>query len=236
MNRTNYTFRWSTAPAASEQSSSTLGCFIRLAVAVVVLSAIFAAQAARAQTFTVLHNFTVAEGGNPHAGVTLDKAGNLYGTVVGAAGYGMVCARLKHKGSGWRLNTLYTFTGGSDGSTPNGGVIFGPDGALYGTTTGGAGIGGVVFKLTPSLTACKTALCPWTETVLYTFTGYPDGEEPERGDLLFDQAGNIYGTTSSGGTYGVGTVYQLKHSGSGWMRTSFTVSVDSATGHILITD
>ncbi len=54
---------------------------------------------------------------------------------------------------------------------------------------------GTVFNLRPFPAVCKTALCPWMETVLYQFAGAPDGAYPEYGDLIFDQAGNIYGTT-----------------------------------------
>jgi uncharacterized repeat protein (TIGR03803 family) len=88
-------------------------------------------------------------------------------------------------------------------------MVFGPDGSLYGTTVvGGGGICtfgqgcGTVFRLRPSANFCRTALCPWTETVLYRFTGGDDGNWPQLGDLTFDAAGNIYGTTPY-------TVYEL---------------------------
>ena len=58
---------------------------------------------------------------------------------------------------------------------------------------------GTVFNLRPPAVPCKTALCPWTETVLYSFQGFTDGVEPTFGDLVFDAAGNIYGTTPHGG-------------------------------------
>ena len=117
----------------------------------------------------------------------------------------------------WTLNPLHSFTGGSDGSHPLARVIFGPNGTLYGTTIlgGNGGDHGTVFNLRPSPTACRTSLCPWTETVLYAFAGDTDGAEPEDGDLLFDRAGNIYGTTSAGGGSNYGTVYELTPSGSG---------------------
>ena len=105
-------------------------------------------------------------------------------------------------------------------------MIFGPDGNLYGTTTfGGLYDAGVVFKLQPPSSACKTANCPWRETVLYSFTGQSDGAVPE-GDLVFDQAGNIYGTTFAGGEgncvplfFGCGAVYQLTPAQGSWKLT-----------------
>jgi uncharacterized repeat protein (TIGR03803 family) len=187
--------------------------------------------AAQAQTYTVLHNFTGGgDGANPEAGVTLDGAGNLYGTTyAGGAGYGAVY-QLKHK-SGWPLNPLYKFHGG-DGSSPRARLIFGPNSILYGTTYQGGtgecnGIGGaigcgVVFNLRPPATAPRTALTPWTETVLTDFYVGGLGLLPGFGDLIFDQAGNIYGTTSYGysgqgcGGVGCGDIYELTPSGSGW--------------------
>ena len=101
-------------------------------------------HSAQAQTFSVLHNFTGGgDGAHPDAGLISDSAGNLYGTTYGTtqfAGmdYGNVF-KLKHQGSGWLLTSLYTFQGGNDGAAPNAEVIFGPDGALYGTTLFGGG-------------------------------------------------------------------------------------------------
>ena len=80
-------------------------------------------------------------------------------------------------------------------------VTFGPDGTLYGTTTAGGEGFGIVFNLRPQPTFCKTLLCPWTETVLYRFTGGRDGGFALgfsfADALIFDQAGNIYGTAPS---------------------------------------
>jgi uncharacterized repeat protein (TIGR03803 family) len=170
----------------------------------------------QAQTFSVIHSFGGQDGRTPYAGLTIDRAGNLYGATYGggADGAGTVF-KLAPRGSGWIFNPLYSFHQ-NDGSLPSARVIFGPDGSLYGTTFSG-GIGcqsgcGTVFKLRPPATACKTALCPWTETVLYRFTGGFDGQFPESGDLVFDEAGNIYGTTYGGGT-GNGVVFELTPSG-----------------------
>jgi uncharacterized repeat protein (TIGR03803 family) len=186
-----------------------------LAAAIAFMLVIVAAQFAPAQTFNVLHSFNGLDGQQPYDGVTLDRAGNLYGTAYrGGTGAGTVY-KLIHQGSSWTLNVLSSFAGG--GASPYAGVIFGPNGTLYGTTSKGSAGGGngTVFNLSPSPAVCKTSLCPWTETLLYVFKGSPDGYGPGLGDVTFDQADNIYGTTYSGGnSYGI--VYELKPSGGSW--------------------
>lgn len=188
-------------------------------------------QAAQAQTLTTLYNFTGgSDGADPAAGLTMDAAGNLYGTAaLGGNTGGSPCDvdgcgivfKLEHKGSGRFLVPLYAFSG-PDGYVPQARVTFGPDRNLYGTTTyGGQSNAGVVFRLQPPGTACKTALCPWTETVLYSFSGGSDGANPTSGDLAFDRAGNIYGTTPYGGDpiCKCGVVYKLSPSNGGWTDT-----------------
>lgn len=202
------------------------------ALAIILVLTGVATQVAQAETFNVIYNFDGStDGANPFAGVTIDKAGNIYGTNTsgGADGYGTVF-KLKLKGSSWILSPLYNFTGGSDGKNPQSRVIIGPDGALYGTTFNGGGKGcgtngcGIVFSLRPPTFACKSAMCPWKETVLYQFSGGTDGGEPT-GTIVFDQAGNIYGTTQIGGFphkcsgLGCGTVFKLARSGSSWTET-----------------
>src|SRR5208283_578425 len=192
--------------------------------------AIVLTQSGQAQTYQVIHTFTGgADGGSPNAGLTADRAGNLYGTTFagGTAGNGTVY-KLTHKGSSWTFNPLYSFgsSGDKDGGAPAARVIFGPDGTLYGMTYAGGEAGyGTVFNLRPSPKVCKTALCPWTETVLYSFKGVTDGANPLYGDLVFDHAGNIYGTTMSGGSThplgpcgraGCGTVFELSPSNGAW--------------------
>ncbi len=182
------------------------------------------ASPARGQTFRVIHSFTGADGQSPYAGLTMDAAGRLYGTTYegGSSNSGTVF-RLVRSGSGWVLAPLYSFAGGSDGACPWARVIFGPDGSLYGTASQGGGAKGngchergygAVFSLRPPATACKTALCLWTKTNVHTFGG-KDGYQPI-GDLTFDSAGNLYGTTYNGGRDGVGTVYELAYNGVGW--------------------
>jgi len=207
---------------------------------------IVAATQAQAQTFTTLHDFFgQSDGAYPYAGLSMDRAGNLYGTASGGgnlnACYHEGCGtvfKLAHKSSGWTFSVLYAFSG-PDGSYPEARVIIGPDGSLYGTTSaGGASGDGVVFRLQPPATFCKSVNCPWTETVLHTFTGGTDGASPIYGDLTFDSAGNIYGTTPAGGSntncsgYGCGVVYELSPSNGGWTETilySFQNGTDGAS-------
>lgn len=194
-----------------------MGCMAVLAelFAMLLLTLTILAPSAQAQTYTVIHSFSGLDGANPRAGLTIDGAGNLYGiTNGGGAGYGMVF-KVTEKNSAWLLNPLYKFTGGSDGAGSRSRVTFGRDGRLYGATIGG-GVGcggtgcGTVFALQPLPTACKTALCYWSKTPLYTFTGGTDGALPYA-DLTFDQAGNIYGGAYRGGN-GVGVIYELSRS------------------------
>jgi uncharacterized repeat protein (TIGR03803 family) len=223
-------------------TSLVLTAFFLSALTVIVV------QPAQAQTYTVLYSFTGGQDGAlPSAGVTMDRAGNLYGTAFqgGEYDFGTVF-RLTHKGSAWVFSPLYTFIGGNDGADPEAGVIIGPNGSLYGTTAEGGGGNcysgagcGTVFDLKPPASACKTALCPWAETVLYSFSEGSDGVQP-LSDLVFDQAGNLYGTTSLGGIKqgncnnngGCGVVYKLTASNGGWTERvihSFTGGNDGFT-------
>ena len=174
----------------------------------------------RAQTFTVLHTFSGgADGANPLAGLTMNAAGDFYGTTsLGGTGNGEVYKLSRH-GSGWILNPLYQFGGLPDGSFPEARVTIAPDGTLYGSTFyggiagGGCAQGGpvqcgTVFHLTPPARACSTVLCPWTETQIYAFNSQPNLFWPNFGDLVFDNAANLYGVAFEGGHYS-GGVFQL---------------------------
>ncbi len=194
--------------------------FLLLTCLVLTLST----ELAMAQTYTVLHQFTGGpDGAGPAAGLTLDAGGHLFGTTTaGAAGNGTVF-ELKRAGSGWVFSPLYSFLGGNDGAVPEGGVVFGPNGTLYGTTSAGGGSShcsggcGTVFNLRPPPRACSRTLCPWSENLIYAFQGpfVDDGDVPN-GNLVFDPSGNIFGVTRGGGAEGAGTVYELSPSGGSW--------------------
>lgn len=131
----------------------------------------------QAQTFQVIHTFTGgSDGADPTVGLTLDRAGNLYGTAnLGGNGGNGTVFKLKNTSTGWIFQRLYAFSG-PDGANPAARVVFGPDGALYGSTEyGGNSCSsrgcGIVFKLTPPATFCASVSCPWRETVLYAFVG-----------------------------------------------------------------
>jgi len=190
--------------------------------------AIFAiAICAHAQTYSVLHTFTGgADGAQPWAGVTVDSGGNLYGTATEGAYTGGNCSpngcgtayKLKRSGTGWTFSTLYTFHD-SDGAFPYAPLIFGPDGALYGTTNQG-GVHpccGAVFSLRPPATFCSSVVCPWVQNLLWSFDVAPDGNDPFLGAVTFDAAGHIFGTTTYGGNYYQGTAFELqKQPSGGW--------------------
>lgn len=198
------------------------------------------APTASAQTLTVLHTFTGGvDGAVPLAGLTMDQHGNLYGTTSqGGAGFGEVF-KLARQASGWTFSPLHLFQGSpNDGNYPVARVIFGPDGQLYGTTEKGGNstqfcrsVGcGTVFSLRPQPTVCISVQCPWQETLLYQFstTDPSFGAVPES-EVTFDSAGNLYGTTFSGGYYDFpggggncvecGLVYELAPSGGGWTES-----------------
>jgi uncharacterized repeat protein (TIGR03803 family) len=185
-------------------------------------------------------------GAVPYAGVVMGPGGVLFGTTAyggegscatwgGTLGCGTafklqppfsICVSATCY---WIETRLSEFNGGSGGATPYGGIpIFDQAGNMYGTAFGGgsgncAGGCGLVYELSPSNGG-------WTEKVLYTFNGGTnDGANPWAG-VVFDQAGNLYGTTELGGAYGYGTVYELSPSGSGWTEKILYNFQDQADG------
>jgi uncharacterized repeat protein (TIGR03803 family) len=154
------------------------------------------------------------DGAQPIGGVVLDSAGNFYGTTSlgGTYNNGTVFEE-KKSGDKWIESVIYNFTGGNDGINPPAGVTLDAHGNLYGTTSlGGAHGGGVVYKLSAHGSG-------WKQTVLHTFRGASDGQNPV-GGVVLDKAGNLYGTTFDGGVNGGGTVYKLSPSGTGWRFTT----------------
>jgi uncharacterized repeat protein (TIGR03803 family) len=167
-------------------------------------------------TEKVLHNFGKGtDGVNPSAGLIFDASGNLYGTTYegGAYYYGTVFELSPAADGGWTEKVLHHFNyNGKDGMYPAASLISDASGNLYGTTFGGgASNAGTVFELTPSANGS------WTEKILYSFATHGrDGMYPS-GGLSVDGSGNLYSTTSGGGIYGWGTVFELLHtSGGSW--------------------
>ena len=175
---------------------------------------------------TVLHVFAgpPADGMIPQSRLVMDSQGNLYGTTVfGGSGDCQSNANISGCGTVFKLDAtgnetvLHNFSG-ADGAYPSAGLILDVHGNLYGTTLDGGGTNcpvptsnivgcGTIFKLDPA----------GNETVLYAFTGRGgDGSFPD-GELIVDAAGNLYGTTSGGGTNGNGTVFELQ------ISTGFTL-------------
>jgi uncharacterized repeat protein (TIGR03803 family) len=201
-------------------------------LSLITLVALFSPEA-YAQTFSVIHTFSGgSDGYRPYAGVTIG-GGNLYGTAsLGGGGNGTVY-EINRSGVNWFTFPI-SYLRGSGGTYPEARMVVGPDGRLYSTTRAGGGAqNGLVFNLIPPETICKTAQCFWTENVLHTFAGPPsDGTDGGFGDLIWDQRGDIFGTTYSGGQYDSGTVYELTPSGNGYTESvlySFSGGADGAT-------
>ena len=173
---------------------------------------------------TVLRSFDPKVDGFFANGLVQDSAGNLYGTTYEVGGTSCGCGtvfRLAPTASGpWTETVLYAFAGGTDGASPEGGgVVLDGAGNLYGTTTlGGAHGSGSIYELSPSSSGS------WTETQLYNFTGGLDGKYP-KSDLVFDAAGDLYGSTPYGGStafcnQGCGVIFELSPSGTGtWTQS-----------------
>lgn len=173
----------------------------RNAIAGSVLAIGGLASAAHAESFAIVHTFSGPDGAYPVANGLELEAGKLYGTTPngGEADAGVVF-QLTRKG---KEKVLYSFTGGSDGANPNGGVVHDPaTGDIYGTAAAGGNSGnGVIFRLASD----------GTYTVLHSFTG-TDGQAPI-GGLLRDMLGDLYGVASAGGGNGSGTVFELTSNG-----------------------
>jgi len=211
-------------------------------LAICILMTLVTAKSAPAQTFTVLHEFTGGEDGEiPYSGLTLDRGGNVYGTTSYGANQSCLggCGTVFRISQAGIFTTLYRFHG-IDGETPQANVTIASDGTLYGTTEfGGAQGTGNVYRLQPPGRALANATGTWNETVIHTFGSYNDGQGvlPWWGSLIFDSAGNIYGTASAGGTGpcasgGCGTVFELSPSNGSWTYSvlyRFTCGADGAS-------
>jgi hypothetical protein len=195
--------------------------------AMLILFTLLIVTSAFSETEAVLYSFQGGAGGaDPYqSGVVMDKSGNLYGVLSSGGqggtncfgeGCGLIYELSPNPGGGWEETSLYVFKGRDDGGSPVGNLTIDAKGNLYGVTeqggTGGCnsvlGAGcGVVFRLSPSKKG-------WKYSVIHSFES--DGSYPNAG-VVFDEAGNLYGTTQFGGDFfcGCGIVYQLKPVGKG---------------------
>jgi hypothetical protein len=192
--------------------------------------------------YQTLYNFlgsSRGDGANPYGAPIPDSAGNIYGTTMGGGNGSGVAYKLSPMGNGkYKETVLHVFGafGTNDGTQPFSTLAFDSSGNLYGTTNqGGGGVGGTfclngcgaVFKLAPSADGT------WTESVIHSFPGTKgntDGQNPH-GGVVFDSAGNLWGTTQNGGNLeaclpfidvtGCGTVFELAPQSDGqWVESA----------------
>ena len=163
---------------------------------------------------TLIHQFSGTDGASPFAGLVADRQGNFYGSAGQGgspgcfAGCGTIFRLHPVSGGKWKLTVLHIFKE-PEGGSPAGVMVFDGAGNLYGTTVIGGNLNacpvqhgcGVVFKLAPGTHG------KWKYTVLHKFNNSPDGALPN--GIVMDNAGNLYGTTIGGGTFGVGTVFEV---------------------------
>jgi len=176
-------------------------------------------------SFTSLHVFQGADGALPNGEVAIRPDGSLYGTTeFGGSGdfCGNGCGTIYNlrppahaSDAGWCETVLYRFTGGHDGAAPSGPITLDAAGGIYVSAQGG-GIDyrGVIAKLTPSASG-------WTESAIYEFPGYG---EPT-GGVIFDQFGDLYGTT-----LGSQEVFELTPSGNDWTEQTLHNFAGTALG------
>lgn len=204
------------------------------AFSMVLLIGIAATSPAPAQTLTVLHSFTNSpDGAQPYASVVRDAAGNLYGTTFGGGSFGPVAPggtvfKVDKAGEETVLLSFDGVVGAPGGTFPTNPLILDAAGNLYGVALEGIGGSGVVFKVSPS----------GKETILHNFQGGLFNEKPKvpAGGLLMDKAGNLYGTTISGGVSSCsshgnpycGTVFKLTRKGKLTILYSFKGGADGA--------
>lgn len=177
--------------------------------------------------FSIFYDFaSFRRGSEPYGALWRDANGNIYGTTLSGGafrcGLGTGCGTIFKIDAAGNETVLYNFTGKADGSTPSAGVIGDAAGNLYGTTMLGAQLSGTCKLPNYTIHGCGTVfkLAPdGTFTVLHTFTGGSDGQNPIESPLTPDAAGNLYGVTSGGGNmscnypYGCGTVFKITPSG-----------------------
>jgi uncharacterized repeat protein (TIGR03803 family) len=166
-----------------------------------------------------LHAFTGGtDGGIPGTSLLLDAAGNLYGVATSGGAYagGLVFKLSPVAGGAWTETVIYAFNPANtaDGVSPTDGLIADSAGNFYGNTgNGGPHQNGTVFRLTPNSDGT------WNESVLYDFTASSDGCAVA-GGVVFDKSGNLFGTTTGCGAFGLGNVFELSpNSSGGWTES-----------------
>ncbi len=171
---------------------------LRLGVLAAALAAsVLPCSATAAPRLTTLASFNRTNGRSPFCGLTVDASGDLYGTTSGGGSTNDGTVFELPAGSN-AVTTLVTFTG-TNGASPEAGLVADASGNLYGTTFGGGSANdGTVFELAAGSRALTT---------LATFVS-TNGANPEAG-LTVDAAGNLYGTTLNGGSPGFGTVFEV---------------------------
>ena len=197
-------------------------------LAILLLLLILAPAGWAGSKYKVLYNF---KGGNdgidPHGNLVFDAAGNLYGTTAQGGGTsachgqyegcGIVFQLVPQSSGQWKENVLYSFTSGSTGGIGlEGNLVLDAAGNVYGTAYwGGSDFQGTVFELTPGSSG-------WTEKDIYAFCpsrGCGDGGSPASG-VIFDNAGNLYGTATAGGADGGGVIFKLVPSNGSWTESA----------------
>jgi uncharacterized repeat protein (TIGR03803 family) len=164
-----------------------------------------------------------------HSGLTLGPPSGSAGNIIYGTTYGTVFQLTPTAKGSWFSTVLFTFTNSAtQGAGPVGSLVLDSAGNLYGATeAGGTNNAGVVFKLAPAQSGS------WTETVLFTFGGSgkfgPNGADPW-GGVIFDNNGNLYGTTKLGGIKGAGTVYELAANGKGAYQERVVFNFDGEDG------
>jgi len=188
---------------------------IRALSLLVVLSLAGSASSIGQPNFQVLHNFPSHDhdGGGLWGSLVIDRKGNLYGTTGGGGVYGDgTVFKLKPQRNGhWSEHILHSFSYKNEGGSPIAGPTLGEAGNLFGTTGyGGTYDDGTVFELSPGLSG-------WNLVVLHSFDFYGGDGADAWGSLVFDNSGNVFGTTRQGGPNdGGGTVFELSPGDSGW--------------------
>ena len=187
-------------------------------------------------TEIILHSFSGGRDGSSPVGLAIDASDNLYGVASGrGAAYRGLIFRLTFSNGHWKKQTLHSFIGGRGGSDPTGNLVLGKKGTIYGTTSLGGGGGcvggcGIVFKLG------LDSRGKWRETALHVFKS--DGRDGNGPLLWFNHGPNLYGVTSGGGRFGLGTIFEMLPAFDGtWIERvmySFTGGKDGGNPYGLI--